>query len=177
MTNQSSLKNIIIHGSLDVFDRHKTCILYLHIPIHRGMQKYIAFTWGRRLFFFKVLPFGFTSAPYVFTRIMIFPLSLLRKQEVNVIAYLDDLIIWDQSPKNLQQKVGKTIETLTSLGFLIHREKCVLIPTQDLIWLGVRWLGASHEMALPTSFVDRLMIQAESLMGDHQVTLRQLETM
>ena len=50
--------------SLDLTDA------YLHIPIHHRSRKYLRFTLRGRVYQFKALPFGLSTSPFVFTRLM-----------------------------------------------------------------------------------------------------------
>ena len=49
---------------------------YLQIPIHPESRRYLRFGLFDQTFQFKVLPFGITTAPQVFTRVMA-PISIL----------------------------------------------------------------------------------------------------
>jgi hypothetical protein len=44
--------------------------VYFHVPIYKDAWKYFGFRIGKLTFFFKVLPFEFAQARYVFTEIM-----------------------------------------------------------------------------------------------------------
>ena len=50
--------------SLDLTDA------YLHIPIHYRSPKFLRFTLRGRVYQFKALPFGLSTSPFVFTRLM-----------------------------------------------------------------------------------------------------------
>ena len=47
---------------------------YHHVDIHKDSQMYLGFSWGeganRKFYMFYVLPFGLTSACYVFTKLL-----------------------------------------------------------------------------------------------------------
>ena len=47
---------------------------YRHMDIHKDSQTYLGFSWGeganRKLYVFRVLPFGLASACYVFTKLL-----------------------------------------------------------------------------------------------------------
>ena len=53
-----------------------------------------------------------------------------------VVGYLDDALIIGRSPEATQRAVSATTKLLTELGFLIHPDKSVLCPEQDLVFLG-----------------------------------------
>lgn len=66
---------------------------YLHVPIHRSHRKFLHFCVGRDHLQFKALPFGLSTAPRVFTKLLVNPVSFLRQQGIHVHPYLDDLLI------------------------------------------------------------------------------------
>ncbi|KAK3890520.1 hypothetical protein Pcinc_005537 [Petrolisthes cinctipes] len=43
---------------------------YLHVPIRQCLHKYLAFSFGSKLYFFRALPFGLNVAPHIFTCIL-----------------------------------------------------------------------------------------------------------
>ena len=60
LANHNSLRKIIPPGAfmakLDLRD------VYLHIPIHPSSQKFLAFSFQEKLYFFRALPFGLSVA-------------------------------------------------------------------------------------------------------------------
>ena len=75
-------------------------------------MKYFAFKWvyedrSIRLFLFKVLVFGLSSAPYIFTKVMKQVVKFWREHTVKVVIYLDDgmgeqkLVLWPLNRANL----------------------------------------------------------------------------
>ena len=67
---------------------------YHHIEIFSEHQKLLAFTWSLRgvtkLFAFTCLPFGLTSAPYVFIKLMCNFISYCGGLGKRIVVYLDD---------------------------------------------------------------------------------------
>ena len=53
---------------------------YLHVPVDSSFQKFLSFTFRGKLFQFRALPFGLSSAPYVFSRMVDYAVQLLRKK-------------------------------------------------------------------------------------------------
>ncbi|KAL1914109.1 uncharacterized protein VTP21DRAFT_1109, partial [Calcarisporiella thermophila] len=66
---------------------------FLHVPVHQESRKYLQFIWGDRKYQFKVLPFGLTSSPRIFTKVLRPVLTVCRNAGIRVAAYLDDLLI------------------------------------------------------------------------------------
>ena len=144
--NHNTLRKILPQGAwlgkVDVQDA------YLHLPIAKRLQKYLAFVHKNRVFTFVAMPFGLAIAPYVFTRVMKFPLRVLRSQGVQILAYLDDLIVWHTQKELCQLHLDRTIQTLKTLGFLINIKKSVLFPVRSVVWLGIQWSGDTPSMQL-----------------------------
>ena len=135
IANHNVLRKILPTGSfmakIDIKDA------YLHIPIAPRLCRFLSFVHNNKAYSFQALPFGLAVAPYVFTRVLKFPLQLLRKEGVQILAYLDDLIIWHQDPRKCQEHMRLTLTILQRLGFLINYEKSSLRPNQQVTWLGV----------------------------------------
>ena len=60
---------------------------YHHVDIVPHHRKYLGFEWGGKYF---VLPFGLSTAPYVFTKLLRPLVGLWRGKGHKVILYLDD---------------------------------------------------------------------------------------
>ena len=82
MTSHKMLQNLVNQGDfmakLDIQDA------YVHIPIQERFRKFLAFQWQGELFMYNALPFGLCTAPYVFTKMMEFPITILRKKGIKV---------------------------------------------------------------------------------------------
>ncbi|WP_411027016.1 reverse transcriptase domain-containing protein, partial [Salmonella sp. s55044] len=73
---------------------------YLHIPIHPNCHWFLAFHYiGGQDYQFTSLPFGLSTAPKVFTRVIRSVLSFLRRRGLVVFAFLDDWLIVSPSEK------------------------------------------------------------------------------
>ena len=60
------------------------------IDMHPAAWPFLGFAWRGKHYFFKVLPFGLTSAPWCFTKVMRVVVQEIRQRGVPVLAYLDD---------------------------------------------------------------------------------------
>ena len=70
---------------------------YHHVEIDPQYHKYLDFSWSidgvQRYFQFTVLPFGLSSAPWIFTKIMKPLLTHWRSCGILIVLYLDDGLI------------------------------------------------------------------------------------
>ena len=69
------------------------------MPVHPGHQKYVAFTWRSRVYFWRVAPFGVKVLPALFSDMLA---PLLDRWTVSlgftVHGYIDDIgAIWTRS--------------------------------------------------------------------------------
>ena len=109
---------------------------YFSVPIHPSCQKYLKFEWKGQAWQFKALPFGLSSAPYVFTKLMKPVVSILRRLGIRSILYLDDMLIMSKSKEEAREHLATAVELLVAVGFIINLKKSVLSPTQELEFLG-----------------------------------------
>ena len=66
---------------------------YFNVPLDRNSRKFIRFQSKGALYKFICLYFGLGPAPRMFTKLLKIPDSLLKKINVRVIIYLDDMMI------------------------------------------------------------------------------------
>ena len=66
---------------------------YFNVPLNRNSRKFVRFQWKWTLYEFMSLCFRLGPAPRVFTKLFKISISLLRKINIRVIIYLDDMLI------------------------------------------------------------------------------------
>ena len=122
---------------------------YFHVPIYRGHWKYLRFFINGVAYQFKVAPFGLSSAPRLFTKLVVIIIAWLRLRGVQLFAYLDDFLIVGSSPEAVLRSLTLTIQALTRAGFIINVKKSDLTPTQDLVYVGGRFRTRVGRVFLP----------------------------
>ena len=123
---------------------------YLTIPVFRAHQKFLKFSWLGKLYMYVVLPFGLTSAPRLFTKILKPLVAHLRCMGHTVIFYLDDGWQCGQSYGECLQACEATYSLMVSCGFLPNISKSSLIPKQRLSVLGFILNSAKMTISLDT---------------------------
>ena len=63
---------------------------YHHIDIASIHQKYLGFSWAGSSYLFTVLPFGLSTACYIFTKLLRPLVKYWRGQGIRIVVYLDD---------------------------------------------------------------------------------------
>ena len=85
---------------------------------------------------FKVLPFGLSSAPYVFTKVVRQLVKYWRGRGYLILMYLDDGIGGDMSVERARILSDSVRQDLASSGFTVNDDKSIWEPTQKLVFLG-----------------------------------------
>ena len=152
MTGVAILRSIIRHGdwmaSIDLKDA------YLNIRIHHSQFKYQRYVFLGQVWEIVTLPFGNAQAPFAFTR---FIKPLLKRWRhllgVRCLAWLDDLVFLHQDPRHLAWALQEILDDLSHAGLKVNAKvgKSTLIPTQDLVWVGMRWCTKKEIIQVPSS--------------------------
>ena len=145
---------------------------YYTVPIHSESRKYLRFTWQGRLWQFRVLPNGLSSGPRLFTKLLKPVFANLREQGHIVIAYLDDTLIIAKTMAETKAAITAATTVLSELGFLVHQEKSVLAPTQDITFLGFNLNTVEMKVTLPTEKQHDIIQSCSELLQKENPTIR-----
>lgn len=130
------------------------------IPLSIGSRSYTTFTSHCGLYRFKRLPFGISSAPEIFQRVVG---DILRGIE-GVMVYIDDILVFGTDQKEHDRRMELVLRRLTDANLRLNWAKCQLRQTQ-VKYLG-HWLTgqgiqpdedklrAIQEMPCPESITD-----------------------
>ena len=129
--------------SLDLTDA------YLHIPTHHRSCKFLRFTLRDRVYQFKALPFGLSTSPFVFTRLMNVIATFLRRRAIH--PYLDDWLARNQNRRRLLEHRQFILSLINSLGLIINYEKSDLVPAQVFTFIGMEFLTHTNIVRVPQS--------------------------
>ena len=110
---------------------------YLQVPVHHDSRRYLRFVVAGKSFQFRVLCFGLTTAPQVFTRIMAPVSAILHRYGVRMLRYLDDWLILASTEIACLQSRDRLLSICTELGIQVNLTKSSLVPTQSLVYLGM----------------------------------------
>ena len=75
---------------------------YLQVPVHEAHQCFLQFAWEGKQYKFQCLPFGLSSAPRVFTKLLKPVVGLLRQIGLRLIIYLDDMLFMHANRDQLE---------------------------------------------------------------------------
>uniref|UniRef100_A0A8C1MGR5 Gypsy retrotransposon integrase-like protein 1 n=1 Tax=Cyprinus carpio TaxID=7962 RepID=A0A8C1MGR5_CYPCA len=99
---------------------------FWQIPLEKESAKFTTFITPFGRYFFHRLPFGISSAPEIFQREMN---NLLRDHE-GTAAYMDDIIIYGETPEIHDCRLKRVLKTLSDAGLKLNDDKCLLRQKQ-----------------------------------------------
>ena len=112
---------------------------YFHIPIHPESRKYMRLEFQGTVFQFKALPFGLSTSPWIFTKVMAAVKKLLHLQRIMLFQYLDDWLIEALARSLAEEHTLQVLRLCDTLGLVVNEEKSELLPTQDFVFVGVHY--------------------------------------
>ncbi|KAL6742132.1 hypothetical protein Aduo_015320 [Ancylostoma duodenale] len=98
---------------------------YWQVPLTEKAKEISAFTTTSGLFQFRVLPFGLTTAPAVFQRLMEKVLGKLIGTEVAV--YIDDVLVATDSEERHYEVLAEVLEAFRNASLRLKPQKCRLM--------------------------------------------------
>ena len=93
---------------------------FWQIPLDPSCQKLTTFITPMGRFCFKRLPFGITSAPEIFQRLMS---TLLQGLEGTVVV-MDDILVFGSSKEEHDRRLDAVLRTIKASGLKLNRAKC-----------------------------------------------------
>ena len=150
---------------------------YYTIPIHPAHQKYFKFTWQGKLYVYVAMPNGYTDGPRVFTKMLKPPFAELRAMGYPSAAYLDDSLLKGDNYEMCRDNVLTTVHLLQSLGFTIHPDKSILVPTQRIEFLGFIIDTVRMTVELPSRKVLQIQADSKSILARKCISVREVSSL
>ena len=152
---------------------------YHHLDIFPAHQPYLGFFWpspsGQENFYmFTVLPFGLSSAPYIFTKLVRPLIKHWRAQGICITVFLDDGMDMENSI-DIARGNGRIIRSdIWSSGFVPNDEKSVWEPIQVITWLGLTWNGVLGTIEIAPHRVTKLISSLREVLHQEKISARNL---
>ena len=147
---------------------------YFCVKIHPKDRQFLRFPWKTNLYEFTCLPFGLSSAPRQFTKLMKPVVSLLRRTGVRILIYLDDFLLLNQDKGRLLRDMHSLIFLLHNLGLIINWEKSILSPNQQMDYLGMTIDSNSMQLFLPQSKINNVKEQCKQMLSQDHTSVHKL---
>ena len=145
---------------------------YLHVPIHTSFRRYLRFSFDGVCYQFRVLPFGISTAPRVFTKLMLIPAQVVRASGVFSHPYLDDWLIRALTHTTSTESTQLVLDTLVKLGWIVNLKKSDLVPSQDLVFLGARFDTRAGLVSLSPDRITKVRETTLGFLSCRHVTAR-----
>ena len=129
---------------------------YHHVDICPDHQQFLGFQWSLKStkmlnFCFTVLPFGLSSAPYLFTKLFRPLVAHWRALDFRIVLFLDDGAGCEHTYDAACSVSASVRRDLISAGVVPNVEKSVWDPVQILEWIGLIWNFAEGSIAISHS--------------------------
>lgn len=146
---------------------------YFLLPIHETHTKFLRFYFKDCLYEFVALPFGLSSAPYIFTKILQPVVTHLRSAGLLSVRYLDDILCLGNSAEDCLENANTTIQCLTRLGFVINYEKSSITPEKTCKFLGFLLDSENMTLKLPDSKRQKLYQHIITMLKTNRIRIRE----
>ena len=147
-------------------------LAYYLIPVHVLDRKYLKFMWNDKLMQYTVLPNGLSSAPRLFTKIMKPVLATLREQGHLVSCYIDDVYIQGDTFEDCSYSLRATSKLLEKLGFVINKEKSMVLPRTLVTVLGFKIDSINMLITLPKDKVTAITALCKRIQCSDTISIR-----
>ena len=138
---------------------------YLQIPVHPDSRKFLRFIWKGLHYQFKVLCFGLSTAPQVFTRMMGPVSAASHRQGIRLLRYLDDWLLLAHSEREALDATEFLLNLCASLGIQVNWGKSRLTPSQSMIHLGMEIQSTLLKVFPTQERLENLHRQIESFLS------------
>ena len=147
---------------------------YFSVPLNPASTKFVRFLCSGKLYEFLCLCFRLGPAPKFFTKLLKIPVSVLRRLNILIIIYLDDMLLIDHTIEETLVARDTVIFLLQPLGFVLNLKKLVLTPTQRIEFLGLTVDSLIMTLSLPEKKVSNVQKQCQELLQKTQVLILKL---
>ena len=136
---------------------------YLMIPIATNHRRLLQFKWLGKTYQFNCLPFGLSSAPWVFTKTTKPIVAILRTMGLRMIIYIDDILILSETESLSREQTGGLVFLLENLGFIINYPKSILEPSMKIEFLGFIVDSTTMEIKLSGEKIKKIRMETRKL--------------
>ena len=139
---------------------------YFSVPINPKSQKCVGFKWKDLIYQFLCLCFDLGPAPRIFIKLLKVPISLMRKLNVQLKIFQDDILLMAAFVEQLTLAQDILVYLLHNLGFLINTKKSMFQPCQTIQLLGMEINSINMTVTLPQEKKDQIVKQCQDLLRE-----------
>ncbi len=130
---------------------------YPHVRVDRRSWGCLGFSWGGKWFVFCTLPFGLSTAPFIFSKLLRVVVKSWRSRGLRVMTMLDDGLGLAASRREAIRHAIEVRASLETAGFKVHASKSKWLPQQSTeAFLGYKLDLNSNEIGLKKERVEKI---------------------
>lgn len=126
---------------------------YCHVPMAAEQRRLLQFEVNGTLYRFTTLPFGVSSAPRLFSKLLRPVQALLGQCGIRSVFYLDDLLVLGDTMLQAERNGLLLRRLLQALGFTVNEDKSSVEARQHLEFLGLELDARNMTLSVPASKV------------------------
>ena len=115
--------------------------MFHHVKLHESMYAFfgfeLPFEGGTRFYVFTILQFGNAYAVYCVTKLLKPICSYMHSLSILFSIYIDDIRIMNENYEVCKFYTEFCVKVLTVAGWNVNLKKSMLMPTQQLLYLGM----------------------------------------
>ena len=147
---------------------------YQSVPLARSAQKLMGFAHQGKNYKFLVMPFGLSSAPRVFTKLMSAALTPLRAAGMRLVYYLDDILVLGRTQREAAEHCATLWNHLSTLGLTVNEKKSSAPPAQNVKFLGMEFDSCQMTVSVPSEKLRKVKQELTKLLETPRTKLRKL---
>ena len=147
---------------------------FYSVAIFEPHTKFLKFMHNGQIYKFVVLPNGYCDAMRIFCKLLKPAFSTLRNKGFLSIIYVDDTLLLARSYNDCLENIRETNNLLEKLGFSIHEEKSVFIPTRKITFLGFIVNSENMTLSLTQEKKEQIHRLGSELLETAETTIRTL---
>ena len=164
------IKDLLQEHEFLIKIRSKRC-LFSHTSRQKLMKIY-SFSMRRK--FVLCLCFGLGRVPLIFTKLLQIPITLIKRNNVRIIIFLDDMLVMVEMLNEVLQAKETLIFLLQNLGFVINSKNSQLIPVKEITFLGLAIKSVNMTLTLPQEKALDIQNKRMQLIASPKTTIMEL---
>jgi len=164
MKDYRMAKSLISHNcflaTIDLQDAYRS------IAICKEHRRFLKFRWQGKLYHCNCVPFGLSSAPFIFFKFLEPVMATLRVKQFSLVIFLDDILSIGNTFNSCKENVNEKIELLSPLGFRISFKKSSIIRSQSVKYLGFHFDSRTMFIRLPDKKVVKIKDLCSKVLSD-----------
>ena len=153
---------------------------YHHIDIFEEHWTYLGFSWTENgvtsYYVFIVLPFGLSTAPYIFTKVCRVLVKYWRANGIKIVIFIDDGIGAAGTFSRAKLSSDFVKRSIELSGFISNEEKSVWDPIQSAVWLGLEIDTKLFVLKIKEKRIQKVLGQISKFLNTCKASAREISS-